>query len=151
MGTLEYPYKTLDQAFIEVWNFWTDLTHAVEIRVMEETNNTIWYKERPLLMFMRDSITLKTYTIRTDPEDATKVIPPRRAKIHVTNMISFVWPWNTKFSLMGGQKYDMTQTSVAGQIKKDEVNAIEAAWYSIIAIRSAFTLDSFDVTNQLKL
>jgi len=24
LGTVNYPYKTLESAFIEVWNYWTD-------------------------------------------------------------------------------------------------------------------------------
>ena len=26
IGTIEHPYKTIDSAFNEVWNYWTDLT-----------------------------------------------------------------------------------------------------------------------------
>lgn len=44
LGTKDYPYKTVDQAFLEVWNFWPDFTSYVNIFVMEDTANYIWYQ-----------------------------------------------------------------------------------------------------------
>lgn len=64
LGTIEFPYKTIDQAFIEVWNYWTDPTLPVNIYVMENTTNFVWYKTRPLLLYNRTTVRLKTYTER---------------------------------------------------------------------------------------
>lgn len=44
LGTRDYPYKSIDQAFMEVWNFWTDFTSYANINVMENTTNYIWYQ-----------------------------------------------------------------------------------------------------------
>ena len=51
LGTMAHPYKLLDQAFNEVWNHWTDLSQVVNIYVMEDTTNIVYYQEQALLVY----------------------------------------------------------------------------------------------------
>lgn len=144
LGTKMYPYKTLESAFIEVWNYWTDMTQEVKVLVMESTFNYVYYQEKPLHIYTRDKFTLTTYSNNADP-----AYVPLRAKIHVTNANSWATQTGTKFNLMGiNPTYDDAK---AVGIKGEETKARTSSWYAIVVIRSNFVFEKFDVTNELKL
>ena len=106
------------------------------INVLEGSNSTIWYKNRPLLMFQRDNVQVRSYSKSVLPAGTN----PARAEIFVTNMEEYrPMVWNTKFTLIGDIDYDMTMASVA-VIKVAETKAIGSGWYAMIAIQTAFTL-----------
>ena len=71
LGSMTYPYKTIDQAFIEVFNHW-DPSDPVDIAVLEGTSNNIYLEGRPLIANRHDDISLITYsTDGSTPEMAT--------------------------------------------------------------------------------
>lgn len=66
LGTREFPYKTLDHANIEVFNFWLDKNRPVVVKLEENTLNRIYFEDRPIFIFERPSFTIFTYTNRID-------------------------------------------------------------------------------------
>ena len=79
---------------MEVWNYVGNKSKPVEFYVMEDTMNKVWYKERPLLMLMNEDISISTYTERRHP-DTNALLPPNRAKIHVTDTELYIEEWDT--------------------------------------------------------
>ena len=85
-----------------------------------------------------------TYTNRKNTDGT--YMTPNRALLNITNVISYIPPYTTKFSIMAGQNY----ISVPA-MADDEIKAINAGWYAIVAVRSAIQIKNFNVVNQLKL
>lgn len=84
---------------MEIWNFWSDPEAPANILVYENTTNFVWYKTRPLLLYNRTTVRLKTYT---DRKVAGVDQIPVRALINVTNTFDYYPPFHTKFSIMTG-------------------------------------------------
>ena len=152
LGTVNFPYKTLDSAFIEVWNHWKNLSTPVRIMVMEDTMNFVWYKQRPLLIFNRTDITMCTYKVGAETEcaDQEDTATAKRAKIHVTDLVEYSPNAYTRFNVMQAHAV-MPYPTTPGALDSSEEKAISSKWYSILAIKSQFKMDGFSVTNKLKL
>lgn len=140
LGTMDHPYKTIDQAFIEVFNYWGS-SDAVDILVKESTTNKIYFQERPLVVNRKDNIQIMTYT--TGGGTAVK------ATLNVLNTETYAASWNTAYSLMGGVTYDYT--GAGSTVTTTEKNAVDAQWYTFIVLQANFKIDGFIVNNNLKL
>ena len=111
---------------------------------MEETFNYVYYQVKPLHIFKREKFVLTTYSSNADPAHV-----PTKAKIHVTNANDWFTQTGTEFNLMGADPvYD---DAMAPDIAGEETKARTSSWYAIVAIRSNFVFDNFEVTNELKL
>lgn len=80
-------------------------------------------------MFNRSTINLQTYTLWVTSSGSGAA--PNSALINVTNVISYIAPWSTKFSIMTGQTYNSISSMTS-----DEVKAMNSGWYATIAFRS---------------
>lgn len=78
-------------------------------------------------MYNRTGLTLMTYTNEKYVNGTYKT--PNRALLNVTNVISYVAPFHTKFSLMQGQTYQPIAT-----MTDDEIKAMNSGWYAMVAI-----------------
>lgn len=66
LGTIDYPYKTIDHPSLEVWNYWKDDPRDVEVKLMEDTDCKIYFQENPFIWFNRTKVTVLSYTTRTE-------------------------------------------------------------------------------------
>lgn len=140
LGTMDYPFKTIDQAFIEIFNYW-DPTNIVNVLVMEATTNKIYFQERPLIVNRNDNIEITTYS--ASGETAAM------ATLHVINTEIYGVAWDTAYSFMTGIAYDMTDAG--STILTAETSAIDSQWYTFVVIQADFVIDGFIVNNELKL
>jgi len=114
MGTYQYPYKTLEHSSIEVWNWWEDSSATVNVNLLEGSNNTVYFAERPVMFYKRNQVYIKTYRkTDTGPEESTA-----KATVHVTNKLLFTIPWDTKYCLQGG--YDYLQDRHFDQLSRSQ-------------------------------
>ena len=139
LGTKNHPYKTIDQAFIEVFNYW-DAADAVNILVKEGTTNMVYFQERPLIVNRKDNVIITTYK-----DDGT--VPGDKATLKVLNTANYEAAWSTVYSLMGGKAYDIGGSSLL----TDEVTAINTQWYTFIIVQCDFKMDMFIVNHDFKL
>jgi hypothetical protein len=140
LGTMDHPYKSIDQAFIEVFNYW-DPTDMVDIMVMESTMNNVFFEERPLIVNKNDNIKLKTYT--------TGGAQGAQATITVLNTATYAMSSTTQFSLMAGIDYDYV--TAGASLAASETSAINSQWYAFVVAQADFTMDGFKFLTSLKL
>jgi len=140
LGTMGHPYKSIDQAFIEVFNYWSNTT-AVDILVRESTTNKVFFQSRPLIVNRNDNVRIMTYsTAGTDPVKAT---------LNVINTETYLMMSNSKFSIMQGVNYNYT--GAGSTILTGERSDINAQWYAFIILQSNFKMDGFIINNSLNL
>lgn len=137
---MNHPYKTIDEAFIEIFNYWT-ATNAVNVLVKEGTTNNIYFQERPLIVNRKDNVVIKTYSASGST--------PTMATLKVINTITYSMSWTTVYSLMQSVEYNMT--GAGASILTSEKSAIDSQWYAFVIIQSSFKMDGFTVNNELKL
>lgn len=140
LGTMNHPFKTIDQAFIEIFNYW-DPTNTVNVLVLEATTNKVYFQERPLIVNRNDNIEIMTY--------AAAGGTAAKATLHVINTEVYSVPWNTVYSLMTNTDYDMA--GAGSSILTAELSAIDSQWYTFVVIQANFKIDGFIVNNELKL
>jgi hypothetical protein len=140
LGTMNYPFKTIDQAFIEIFNFW-DSANTVNVLVLEATTNKVYFQERALIVNRNDNIEIMTYAAGGGAAS--------KATLHVINTEVYSLPWNTVYSFMTNIDYDMA--GAGSTILTTELSAIDSQWYTFVVIQCNFKIDGFIVNNQLKL
>lgn len=141
LGSLAYPYKTIDQAFIEIFNYWS-ATNPVTVKVLEGTTNKIYFQERPLIANRKDNIEITTYS--------TGGSTAAMATLNVLNTELYAKAWNTAYSLMQGKDYDYT-TGLGASVTTSEKSTVNSLWYTFIILQCDFKMDGFIVNNNLKL
>ena len=140
LGSKTYPYKTIDQAFIEIFNYWNS-SNTVNVLVKESTTNKIYFQERPLIVNRNDNVRITTYTAGTGTA--------AKATLLVTNTETYATAWNTAYSLMQNIAYDFT--GAGSTLTSTETTSIDAQWYAFIIIQCNFKMDMFIVNNSIKL
>ena len=140
LGSKAYPYKTIDQAFIEISNYWSS-ANTVNVLVKESTTNKIYFQERALIVNRNDNVRITTYTAGTGTA--------AKATLLVTNTETYATSWNTAYSLMQNVAYDFS--GAGSTLTTTEKNTINSLWYTFILIQCNFKMDMFIVNNSLKL
>lgn len=141
LGTLADPYKTIDQAFIEIFNYWP-AADPVDVMVKEGTDNKIYFQERPLIVNRKDNVQIMTYTAG----GAASLV---NANLTVTNTEIYAPMWSTRYSLMAGKNYDYV--GAGSTITTVEKSRIDTLWYTFIILQANFKIDRFLIDNVLKL
>ena len=131
---------SIDQAFIEIFNYWSS-ANTVNVLVKESTTNKIYFQERALIVNRNDNVRITTYTTGTGTA--------AKATLLVTNTETYATAWNTAYSLMQNVAYDFS--GAGSTLTTDEKKTIDAQWYAFIIIQCNFKMDMFIVNNSLKL
>lgn len=141
LGTMNNPYKTIDQAFIEIFNYW-NAADAVDIMVLEGTTNKVYFQQRPLIINRKDNVQIMTYV-------AGGAASTVNANLEITNTEEYAIYWSTRYSLVIGKDYDYIGTG--SSILNVEKNAIDTLWYTFVILQADFKIDRFLINNVLKL
>jgi len=144
LGTMAHPYKTIDQAFIEIFNYWPKADNPVKVVVKEATTNKVYFQERPLVINRKDNVEITTYK-------ADGTVPGDQANLQVTNTETYAADPTTRFSLMTGKTYDYAGTGSELVGNATEKAAIDTQWYTFIILQSHFKIDGLKIDNVLKL
>ena len=136
MGTIEYPYKQLAFAFVEVLNYHSHSDRNVTIYLMEYTRN-----ELPLNIghvVNMTNVDILPYTLRSsDPDKATIVGMDER---------EIVSSPSTSFNILKSYELRIDEMIMNNSdISDNEKSNLGIDPYSIVIIRSNFRIQNMDV------
>ena len=136
LGTIDYPYKELSYALIEVLNYHSHTDHNITIHLMEETSNILGFRQANIVNITNVSIV--PYSL-SNPN-------PEKATILVKDEIEVISTPSTLFNVM--KTFEMRMNEVIfnnSDITEQERLRVEFNDYNIMILRSNFMIQNMNV------
>ena len=138
LGTIEYPYKELSYAFVEILNYHSHTNRNLTVNLMESTINILGLRQGNIVNIT--NVNIVPYSLISSEPDNTTIL--------VKDQIEIVKRPSTLFNIMKTFETRMDEkiTNSTGLTEQEKLR-VEFNNYNILIMRSNFMIQNMNITS----